>query len=229
MSPEFKADWEWLKTVDAKPMQWPCELEWLCEFVVEHKVSRYLEIGLRRGGSYYMVAKRLAEPGIAFGIDLPREVAETMRTNGAVPFSRRHFAEHICPPNGLQRVTDGLSRLENKCSRFWWLLDNSHSDFALGMSTGYFIGRPVDLLFLDGDHSAEGVRDDFERYSPLVRSGGYVAFHDIGTTTQGRTRVEGEYERLGVKRLWTELKATHKTWERRRRQTVRGIGILEMP
>lgn len=40
-------------------------------------------------------------------------------------------------------------------------------------------GRSVDLLFIDGDHSAGGVRDDLERYAPLVRPGGSVMLHDI--------------------------------------------------
>jgi predicted O-methyltransferase YrrM len=39
--------------------------------------------------------------------------------------------------------------------------------------------RKYDLLFIDGDHSFEGVKKDFEMYSPLVRKGGLVAFHDI--------------------------------------------------
>jgi len=41
-----------------------------------------------------------------------------------------------------------------------------------------FQKAPIDLLFIDGDHSYEGVKMDWEMYSPLVRSGGLVAFHD---------------------------------------------------
>lgn len=37
---------------------------------------------------------------------------------------------------------------------------------------------PYDFLFIDGDHSTEGALADFNMYSPLVRSGGLVAFHD---------------------------------------------------
>lgn len=36
----------------------------------------------------------------------------------------------------------------------------------------------VGLLFIDADHSYEAVRRDLEAWSPCVRSGGYVAFHD---------------------------------------------------
>lgn len=40
----------------------------------------------------------------------------------------------------------------------------------------------VDLLFIDGDHTLSGVRQDYEMYSPLVRPGGVIAFHDVDDT-----------------------------------------------
>ena len=43
----------------------------------------------------------------------------------------------------------------------------------------------VDLLFIDGDHTYPGTLQDWEMYSPLVRPGGLVVFHDIA---YGRTR-----------------------------------------
>lgn len=35
-----------------------------------------------------------------------------------------------------------------------------------------------DLLFIDADHRLDDVRMDFDDYSPLVRPGGIIAFHD---------------------------------------------------
>lgn len=40
-------------------------------------------------------------------------------------------------------------------------------------------GEPLDLLFIDGDHSRAGVRGDYDLYAPLVKAGGFVVFHDI--------------------------------------------------
>ena len=37
---------------------------------------------------------------------------------------------------------------------------------------------PIDLLFIDGDHSFEGCRRDIECWVPFVRSGGWILFHD---------------------------------------------------
>jgi predicted O-methyltransferase YrrM len=36
----------------------------------------------------------------------------------------------------------------------------------------------IDLLFIDGDHSEEGVRADFEHWRPRLADGGHVLFHD---------------------------------------------------
>lgn len=41
------------------------------------------------------------------------------------------------------------------------------------------ISPVFDFLFIDGDHSYEGVSSDFNLYSTLVRPGGLVGFHDL--------------------------------------------------
>jgi SAM-dependent methyltransferase len=38
---------------------------------------------------------------------------------------------------------------------------------------------PLDFLFIDGDHSYEGVLRDFTDWTPLLKPGGYLAFHDV--------------------------------------------------
>ena len=58
--------------------------------------------------------------------------------------------------------------------------------------------RGIDLLFIDGDHSYEGVKQDYLTYAPLVLDGGLIVLHDI---------VPGDDENVGgVPRLWRELK-----------------------
>ncbi len=37
---------------------------------------------------------------------------------------------------------------------------------------------PLEVLFIDGDHSYEGARADFERWGEFVRPGGHLLFHD---------------------------------------------------
>ena len=37
---------------------------------------------------------------------------------------------------------------------------------------------PIDMIFIDGDHSYEGVKRDWELFTPFVRQFGVVIFHD---------------------------------------------------
>lgn len=44
------------------------------------------------------------------------------------------------------------------------------------------VTAPVELLFVDGDHSVEGARRDAELWLPRVMAGGTVLFHDVATS-----------------------------------------------
>jgi hypothetical protein len=65
--------------------------------------------------------------------------------------------------------------------------------------------RPVDFLFVDGEHAPGGVRRAFEEYATLVRPGGLVAIHDVRRRRSGWA---GE-----VAEFWAELRGRHPTVE----------------
>src|SRR5262249_30663518 len=46
------------------------------------------------------------------------------------------------------------------------------------------LGGKGDFVVLDGDHSFEAVRADWEGWRPLVRAGGLVALHDSRSTPE---------------------------------------------
>lgn len=54
---------------------------------------------------------------------------------------------------------------------------NSHSQITVNKVKEYF-PNGIDLLFIDGDHTYNGIKKDFENYFPLVNSGGYIVFDD---------------------------------------------------
>lgn len=83
--------------------------------------------------------------------------------------------------------------------------------------------RPIDVLFIDGDHRYEGVKEDFLRYRPMVREGGLILFHDIMDSDGSGPAWAG-----GVPRLWRELSAIypHREFVHRPDQQGFGIGVL---
>ena len=65
----------------------------------------------------------------------------------------------------------------------------------------------MDFLFIDGDHSYEGAKQDFENYSKLVRPGGLIALHDIQPDFATAYGVQTASWTGGVPKLWQELVA----------------------
>lgn len=56
----------------------------------------------------------------------------------------------------------------------------------------------LDMVFLDADHSYEGVRADIKAWLPRVRKGGWIGGHDYGND-------EPAYDFSGVKRAVDEV------------------------
>ena len=87
--------------------------------------------------------------------------------------------------------------------RIRWILRRSQD---VGRS---WTGGPVDLVFIDGDHSYEGCLEDWEQWRGHVSPRGYAAFHDAragkpdGHGAPGPTQVVDEAFRGGEHSGWT--------------------------
>jgi predicted O-methyltransferase YrrM len=64
----------------------------------------------------------------------------------------------------------------------------------------------IDMLFIDGDHSYEGVRRDWELFSPHVSPFGVVVFHDTIWDVDQESSKEYRREDMGVPRFVEELR-----------------------
>jgi len=60
------------------------------------------------------------------------------------------------------------------------ILGDSHAPETIEKLRAALFGRPINLLFIDGAHSYDSVKKDYELYGPLVKH--IVAFHDIFLT-----------------------------------------------
>ena len=134
--------------------------EWLAFLSAAQSLApaRVLEIGTYRGGNLRLLAK-VCPPNMHYiSLDLPSgRFGGGYSEDDAVAFRQR------------MQPTQKLD-----CLRM-----DSHSSQAHKAVKDLLGDSPVDLLFIDGDHSRTGVADDFFDYGPFVREGGLIAFHDI--------------------------------------------------
>ena len=177
------------------PVQMRDELLGMLERVRELQPQRLCEIGASAGGTVYLLT-RVARPDaviVSLDIDTP---AHTRR-------AREGFARES------QRVISVQADSQQPATR-------DHVANLLG-------GAELDFLFIDGDHSYEGVRADFELYSGMVRRGGLIAFHDINPdrrTEQCAGPISGE-----VPRFWREISGQHRSEELIAKPDQPGFGI----
>lgn len=185
------------KSEDFRPLQIKEEIAGLFEIVKALRPAAVCEIGSAGCGTTFLFARAAAPGALVVSLDLELEDA---RRRAANLFARAG-----------QRVV---------C-----LKADSHRPETVREVEGLFAGRPLDFLFIDGDHSYEGVRQDFEMYAPLVRPGGLIAFHDIvPLAAEDRQHSVG-----GVPRFWRELKERHPSAREivaGPAQSAFGIGLL---
>lgn len=135
-------------------------------------------------------------------VDLKSDViVEIGVFSGGTLYAWSHFARTVIgidkAPGGPESIylSNGQPRDEHGAIP---IIGDSHDPATLAALTECLAGQQIDCLFIDGDHTYEGVRQDYEMYSHLVRPGGLVAFHDIVT--------HAEHVDCHVDQLWAEIK-----------------------
>jgi hypothetical protein len=74
----------------------------------------------------------------------------------------------------------------------------------------------IDLLHIDGLHTYDAVREDFDNWYPKVRPGGIILMHDI----------EARFKDYGVWKLWKELREEHECFQFKHGF---GLGVMRKP
>jgi predicted O-methyltransferase YrrM len=180
-----------------QPDQMAKEFAALLDIYKAHAPKYVLEIGVREGGTFFQWMKHARPDTTIIGIDFP--IGKWGNQNQPEYKLLWDYA-------GYRSVIINM------------ILGDSHHPMTKEGICGT-IPR-VDFLFIDGDHSYKGVKDDFEFYSGLMSPGGIVAIHDILPNTDDRN--------IEVPRYWAELKERYTCQELTSydNQDGRGIGVI---
>jgi cephalosporin hydroxylase len=183
-----------------RPLQKRAEFTALMARLRELKPALVMEIGSASGGTAFLFT-RVAAPE-----------ATLILLDDAFGAARRLALRRFALPR--QRIVT--------------LRCDSHDPASLRRVHEVLAGRQLDFLFIDGDHSYEGAASDFSVYSPLVRPGGLVAFHDIVPDHASRFGRETVNRAGGVPRLWRELRQRYSSEEliEDPGQDACGLGLL---
>jgi predicted O-methyltransferase YrrM len=143
------------------------------------------EIGTSAGGTLYLLTRASRDDALIISVDL------------------------AIPPH----TRAARAKLAGKRQRLVSIEGDSHGAETKDAVVRELGGNRLDVLFIDGDHSYDGVRADFELYAPLVRPGGIVALHDVNSDFRARHGLETPSISGEVPRYWNELKRDHRTEE----------------
>ena len=182
-----------------KPSQVRPEIEKLLELLNDKKAKNGLEVGTNNGGTLFLFANTIRPGGMLVSVDLPGGLYGGGYSPVRIPFYQS-FAR--------------------RGSRINLIRADSHSPETLAKVKKATGGTKLDFIFIDGDHAYEGVKKDFEMYSPLVKKGGLIIFHDIA--------VHPLELRCDVHRFWNEIKKKYKHTEfiEAQEQSWAGIGVI---
>lgn len=199
------------------------EIEALANLVKEDGPETILEIGTAGGGTFYVWSRYLDSVQKLISLDLPAG-----EFGGGYNERKTSIFERFAPSK-----------------KMYFVRRNSH-DLETFHEVSEYVNK-VDFLFIDGDHTYEGVKQDFEMYSQLVSDDGLIAFHDIVSHPDDRTEVQrraratndgekrhfhwGEsHKHCHVDEFWTELVAEYDTTEfiSYPEQTWGGIGVVRL-
>jgi predicted O-methyltransferase YrrM len=153
-------------------------------FLRKRELSTVVEIGTFRGGTLWTWCQIARHDAVLVSIDLPGGM-----------FGGGYDVQQAETIRGYSQQRQDVVLIRG----------DSHASETFADLGRALAGRDVDLLFIDGDHSYEGVKRDFEMYAPLVAGSGVTAFHDILPHTRDSD--------CKVDVFWSELRKTRKNIE----------------
>jgi predicted O-methyltransferase YrrM len=178
----------------------------LARLVEQRRPRTLLEIGTAEGGTLFAHARLAHEEARIISIDLPQGPFGGGYPRWRIPL--------------YQSFAGARQKLE-------LLRVDSHAESTAALLASVLAGRLIDYAFIDGDHTYDGVRQDFELCRRFAAPNAMIAFHDIAQQPNSEY-VAATGAQWAVHEFWKQLRQSyaHDEFIRDPAQEGYGIGVV---
>jgi len=182
-----------------KPVQIKWEISKLLKLLTDFNPKVVCEIGTAQGGTLYLFSKCATSDAIIISIDLPGGPFGGGYCEWKIPFYKSFAVAK---------------------QKMYLIRGDSHYSSTLEELKEVLGDKKIDFLFIDGDHTFDGVKLDFENYSRFVKPGGIIALHDIMPNPRE--------PQCQVYKFWRKIRYKYKYLEivYNKNQQTAGIGVV---
>jgi hypothetical protein len=171
----------WLTQVrNYVPSAWIGHAPFLRFLIRELKPRVFVELGTHNGFSYFVACQTVQELG------LPTKT-----------YAIDHWGGDKHAGIFDETVYESAKALNEQYKSFSTLVKMTF------LEARSFVPNEIDLLHIDGLHTYDAVKEDFETWLPKMNSNGVILLHDIHV----------RHADFGVYRLWEEIKSVYSTIE----------------
>lgn len=174
---------------------WIDHMPFAYDLIAALRPKLLVELGTQRGLSYFTFCQSMKEhsvDGLCYAVDTFEGDAHT------------------------KGYDESVFKLVNRYNREHYYGFSYLMQMFFNEALKHFSDETVDLLHIDGLHTYDAVKEDFESWYPRVKPGGIILFHDV------RARLLD----FGAWKFWNELEACHETFAFNHGF---GLGVLRKP
>jgi len=176
------------------PTAWGGHIPFMFCLMKYMRPHRYVELGTHHGASFFAVCQAIKQ----YNIDCHPTAVDLW-------LGDEHAGKYD----------------ENVYNSFTWLLQNRYPGIGSALRKDFnqavfeFADESIDLLHIDGLHTYEAVKNDYDTWLPKVSKNGVILFHDTVVKERG----------FGVWKLWDEIKDKYPSFNFTH---THGLGVIAL-
>jgi len=151
-----------------------------------YNINNYLEIGSHNGASMSYVVRQKTTTMNCYGIDLFENT----------------FGHYKKDEISLERTYSNIQKNNLSKSNINLIQGDSSKDSTIDKLKNLLSNKTIDLLFIDGDHSYNMVKSDFETYSKFLSNNAIIVFDDYNKKWKEVIKfvntIGEDFERIGL-------------------------------